>query len=300
MDLPRPISGLCEVLERYDALLLDQWGVMHDGRRLFPGVAETLRHLHEAGKKVVLLSNSGRRAAYNDRRLAELGLDMSLVAGSVTSGEAAWRLLRERREPPFAGLGRRCFLLTRFGDTGVVEGLDLELVDDVDEADFLFVTGVDSPVKTLEDYLPIVEKAARRRIPAICSNPDRVAPVGGSLALAPGAVAEAYEKLGGPVTYVGKPSPMIYRACLAHLPDVPPERILAVGDSLAHDVAGAKGFGLDACLVTSGIHRDAFAAADDAEQAAAVAAELGGRHGAVPDWVIERLVFRAPPGRCGP
>lgn len=291
MDLPRPISGLSEVLDRYDAFLLDQWGVMHDGRKLFPGVAETVRRLHEAGKKVVLLSNSGRRAAYNDRRLAEMGLDMSLVAGSVTSGEAAWRLLRERSEPPFSELGRRCFLLTRFGDVGVVEGLDLELVEDVDAADFLFITGVDSPVKTLDDYLPVVERAARRRIPAICSNPDRVAPVSGRLALAPGAVAEAYEKLGGPVTYVGKPSPRIYRACLAHLPGIPPERILAVGDSLAHDVAGAKNAGLDACLVTSGIHRDAFAEIGDCGRAAEVAAELGRRYGAVPDWVTQRLAF---------
>lgn len=291
MSPPRPISGLSGIADRYDAFLIDQWGVIHDGRALFPGVAETFRRLHEAGKKVVLLSNSGRRAAYNDRRLADMGLDLGLVAGSVTSGEAAWRLLRERAVPPFSELGRRCFLLTRFGDLGVVEGLDVELVDDVDDADFLFVTGVDSPVKSIEDYLPIVERAARRRIPAICSNPDRVAPVGDSLALAPGAVAEAYEKLGGPVVYVGKPSPHIYEACMEHLPGVPRERILMVGDSASHDIVGARNFGIDACLVASGIHREAFAGARTDDELARAAEELGRRYGAVPDYVIRALAW---------
>lgn len=285
------ISGLSELLDAYDAVILDQWGVMHDGRRLFEGARETVERLHAAGRKVVLLSNSGRRAAYNDRRLAQMGLDLSRIAGSVTSGEAAWQLLRERRQPPFSELGRRCFLLTRFGDLGVVEGLDLELVDDVDAADFLFITGVDSPAKTLEDYLPVVERAARRRIPAICSNPDRVAPVAGKLALAPGAVAEAYERLGGPVTYVGKPSPWIYEACFAALADVPRARILAVGDSLAHDIRGAKGVGLDACLVTGGIHRAAFDGLTEPEAVSRVARELGREHDAVPDYVLSRLAF---------
>lgn len=288
---PRPLASLSQVADRYDAFLLDQWGVMHDGRRLFPGVAEGLQRMHAAGKKVVLLSNSGRRANYNDRRLVELGLDLRLVAGSVTSGEAAFRLLQARDEPPFSELGRRCYLLTRFGDLGVVEGLDLELVEDVDKADFLFITGVDSPLKSLDDYMPVVRRAAPRKIPAICSNPDRVALVSGQVVLAPGSVAEAYEKLGGPVTYIGKPSAMIYSACLAHLPGVPKERILAVGDSLSHDIVGAKNFGLDACLITSGIHRDAFAAASSPEEVAALAEQLGKQHGAVPDFTIERLVF---------
>jgi HAD superfamily hydrolase (TIGR01459 family) len=289
MSSTRPISGLAEIADRYDAFLIDQWGVIHDGRTVFPGVIDTLHRLHAAGKKVVLLSNSGRRAAYNDRRLQEMGLDLSLLAGSVTSGEAAWQLLRERARPPFSELGRRCYLLTRFGDLGVVEGLDVELVDDVDEADFLFITGVDSPVKALEDYLPIVERAARRRIPAICSNPDRIAPVAGKLALGPGAVAEAYEQRGGPVVYVGKPERHIFEVCTAQLPGLSRARIVMVGDSATHDIVGAKGFGIDACLIASGIHREAFAAAQTPEELAQVAAELGRSCGAIPDYVTRTL-----------
>ena len=288
---PRLIAGLSDIAHHYEGFFIDQWGVLHDGRALFPGVAETLARLHAAGKRVVLLSNSGRRAAYNDRRLAEMGVEMRHLAGSLTSGEVAWRLLRERAGPPFSQLGRRCFLFTRFGDLGVVEGLDLELVEDVDQADFLFITGVDSPGKSLSDYLPVIERAAVRRIPAICSNPDRVAPVGDQLALAPGALAEAYERLGGPVIYLGKPSPSIFAAGMAELPGIARERILMVGDSMAHDIVGAKSFGIDACLILSGIHREAFADAGEAQQLISAACTLGERYKAMPDFLMHRLTW---------
>ncbi len=289
MAEPRPLAGLREIAADFDGWIVDQWGVMHDGRALFPGVLELFRALKARDKRIVLLSNSGRRAARNDARLAEMGLDPACLDGSVTSGEVTWRALRRRAEPPFSELGRRCFLLTRFGDTEVVEGLDLELVEDPGEADFLLITGVDSPDKTLEDYLPIVERAAERKIPAICSNPDIVAPVAGKLALAPGAVARKYEELGGTVTYVGKPGPRIYRACLELLAGIPEERILAIGDSLAHDIRGARDAGLRAAFVTSGVHREALPAElPDAELVERVR-ELARRYGALPDFVIRRL-----------
>ncbi len=291
MDAPRPISGLREIAEDFDGWIIDQWGVMHDGRALFPGVLEVFRELKARGKRIVLLSNSGRRAALNDKRLREMGLDPGLVDGSVTSGEVTWQALRRRAAPPFRDLGRRCFLLTRFGDMGVVEGLDLELVEDVAEADFLLITGVDSPDKTLEDYLPLIERAAERKIPAICSNPDIVAPVAGKLALAPGAVARKYEELGGMVTYIGKPSPHIYRACLELLGGIPKERILAVGDSLAHDVKGARNAGLPCCFVASGVHRGELPVDLSDTELRERVRELAASYAVLPDFVIRRLCW---------
>ncbi len=289
MGEPRLISGLREIAEAFDGYIVDQWGVMHDGRTLFPGVVETFRELKARGKRIVLLSNSGRRAARNDARLREMGLDPTLIDGSVTSGEVTWQALARRAEPPFSALGRRCFLLTRFGDREVVEGLDLELVEDPAEADFLLITGVDSPDKTLEDYLPIVERAAERGIPAICSNPDVVAPVAGKLALAPGAVARRYEELGGSVTYVGKPGSRIYRACLEHLAGVPKSRILAVGDSLAHDIRGAGDAGIPRAFVISGIHREQFPAGSDPGELPERVRKLAGEYGTSVDFVMHRL-----------
>lgn len=287
----RIVPGIGVFAPRYDGWLLDQWGVLHDGRRLFPEAVDALSRLHARGARIVLLSNSGRRARCNDERLAELGLDLRLVAATVTSGEVAWKLLKERREPPFRDLGRRCFLITRFGDLEVVEGLDLELVEDPKEADFLFLSGVDTPGKSIGDYLPLLERAAERRPPppAVCSNPDRMAPEGDGFVFSPGALAEIYERMGGQVIYTGKPHRWIYREALARLGEIPQERIVAVGDSFEHDVVGAVRHGLAACFVTQGIHRDDFPLdAPPAPWAERVAA-LGARFGALPRWVIARL-----------
>jgi len=275
----------------FDGWLLDQWGVLHDGCRLFPEVVEALTRLHARGARIVLLSNSGRRACHNDRRLAELGLDLRLITATVTSGEVAWKLLKERSEPPFRDLGRRCFLITRFGDMEVVEGLELRLVDDPRDADFLFLSGVDTPGKSIEDYLPLLGRAAERRPPppAVCSNPDRMAPEGEGFVFSPGALADIYERMGGRVIYTGKPHPWIYREALARLADVPRGRIVAVGDSFEHDVVGAVRHGCAACFVTQGIHRDEFPLGASPFAWAQRVSELAARFGALPDWVIARL-----------
>ncbi len=287
----RILPGIAPFAACFDGWLLDQWGVIHDGRSLFTEAVEALGRLRGRGARLVLLSNSGRRARHSERHLRGMGFDPELVDGIVTSGEVAWKLLKERDEPPFRDLGRRCFLITRFGDTEVVEGLDLELVDDPAEADFLFLSGVDSPVKPIEDYLPLLERAARRRPPppALCSNPDRMAPEGEGFVFSPGTLAEIYARTGARVIYTGKPHRWIYREALARLADIPREKIVAVGDSFEHDVVGAVRQGLAAVFVTQGLHREAFP--EDAPKSAWArkVAELAARFGAQPDRVIPRF-----------
>ena len=118
-----------------------------------------------------------------------MGFDVSLFDAVVTSGETAWLQLKERAVPPYRDLGRRCRLLTIGGDLGVVEDLGLELVERAEAADFLFVTGLEIPPRTLEGYAAEMAPAAARRVPMLCSNPDRVAPVAGQLVPSPGSIA---------------------------------------------------------------------------------------------------------------
>ncbi len=72
--------------------------------------------------------------------------------------------------------------------------------------------------------------------------------------LCAGSVADRYAEIGGDVRYHGKPHAAIYRTCLELFEGIAPGRILAVGDSLRTDVAGARGAGLGALFVASGIH----------------------------------------------
>ncbi len=285
------VGGVGDFIDRYAAFVIDQWGVLHNGARPYPGAIELLAELRRRGKRVVLLTNSGRRRRYNEERLRELGFDTSLMDGVVTSGEATWLALRDRTLEGFRDLGRRCVLFTRDGDTGPVEGLDLEVVDDPALADFIYLTWLDTLTHDLDAFERIIAVAAARELPLICSNPDRVAPTEGGLTMAPGTLAERYREIGGRVIYVGKPHAPIYAACLALLPGLAHADICAIGDSFEHDIKGAKDAGLAAAFVMRGIHADAFQDGASASSDAAALHALARRYAAVPDFALPGFRF---------
>jgi HAD superfamily hydrolase (TIGR01459 family) len=291
MTSPRFVDGIGAFADRYEGFLLDQWGVIHDGRKALPEAIAALTELKRRNKRLVVLSNSGRRASLNRRRLADMGLDVAMLDAVVTSGEAAWNLLRHRNQPGFRDLGRRCVLFTIGGDRAVLDDLRIEVVEAPEDADFLFNTGLEIPPRTLDDYRAVLERAAERRLPMLCSNPDRVAPSSGRLITAPGTVAAMYEQMGGAVLYVGKPHAPIYGACLDALDGLEPSEIVAVGDSVEHDVRGANGVGIDCCFVTGGIHAQHFPPEASPAEREGRMADLCQRFGARPQWVVPRLVW---------
>lgn len=289
MEGPRCAEGLGAVAADFDGFLVDQWGVLHDGVTAYPGARECLARLAALGKRVVVLSNSGRRAAFNAALLTKIGFPAADYAAMLSSGEVVWQAFRDRSDPCFAGLGRRCLLFSRQGDRSIVDGLDLELVATAQAADFILVSGSEAPEKTLADYEPFLEEGARRGLPLVCANADlvRVSPEG--LLLGPGSIARRYEALGGRVRWIGKPQPEIYAAALAALGDPPPRRVAAVGDSLEHDIAGGRAAGLATVLIAGGIHHESFAGAADTDGCIRALRSLGVVPEAWPDWVIPKF-----------
>ncbi|WP_165769423.1 TIGR01459 family HAD-type hydrolase [Arboricoccus pini] len=281
------INGASALVDRFDGFILDQWGVLHNGREPYPGVLEALRQLKDAGKSIALLSNSGRRADFSRAHLAELGFDLDMFEAIVTSGETTFEVVEARDMPPLDRLGKRCYLITRDGDRSVLSGTDTVLVEDVEDADFILLSGVDSPMLTEEDYYPALEEGAKRGVLAICSNPDLYAPTDVGLVFAPGLLAVKYEELGGQVFYVGKPHEPVYRACLRALAAIDRSRIIGIGDSLDHDVKGAAGMGLASGFVLNGLHQEAFAAAGAQEAGLKTALDALCRNHAIwPDFAL--------------
>jgi HAD superfamily hydrolase (TIGR01459 family) len=178
----------------------------------------------------------------------------------IGAGEDARAALAARSTAFHRALGARCYAFTRDGDHSLIDGIGLEIVGSVEAADFIAVIGIDSPQRDLADYEPELRAGIARDLPLVCANPDvvRVSPQG-TLA-APGALARRYEALGGRVFYHGKPYPAIYRTCLAAMPQCAPARVIAVGDSLEHDVLGATRSGLPSAFVAGGIHAEALVA----------------------------------------
>lgn len=254
--------GISDISDSYNAFILDQWGVLHNGEKPYEGVIDCLKELKNRNKYVIILSNSGRRSAENAETLKELGIGPGLYDEIVTSGELTWQGLKSQDEGIFKNIGTKCFLMSRNGDTSIVEGLDhIELVQDIDEAEFLLISGSDAPDRTLVDYYePILKKAIRKRLKAFCANPDSRILIGSNYAIGPGMIARRYEDFGGVVHYIGKPHKPIFQHCIKILQqhNIYPGDTVMVGDTMAHDIMGAAAVEIDTMLVKCGLHWGAF------------------------------------------
>ncbi|XP_078434839.1 haloacid dehalogenase-like hydrolase (HAD) superfamily protein [Wolffia australiana] len=282
------LDGIRHLVEnrRFKAWFLDQFGVLHDGKHPYPGAISTLEKLAGSGAKMVIISNSSRRASTTLEKVKSLGFDASLFAGAVTSGELTHQHLERREDPWFASLGRSCIHLT-WRDRGAIslEGLDLEVVTDPETADFVLAHGTEALGRSSGDAIAmelpamesLLELCARKGIPMIVANPDFVTVEARHLRVMPGTLGAKYEELGGEVRWMGKPGKLIYEAAMAAAGVGGAAECIAVGDSLHHDIKGANAAGMAAAFVCGGIHADELGQPVDFRKVSSLASKVNAR-----------------------
>lgn len=247
------MAGISAIADRFDYFILDQYGVLHDGASPYPGALECLLELKRFGKTVLILSNSGKRSIENERRLEKLGFAGRPWDYFVSSGEVAWRQLESSSAP------QTCYLISRDNDRSAIEGLLINQAERPEDAGVVLLTGSEGDRYELSHYQVLLSKAAQRQVPCLCTNPDKIMLTPSGQKFGAGRIAELYASMGGPVTYVGKPYPAIYGAALAAMGNPDKSRVICVGDSVEHDIAGAASAGLKSAIVRTGIHADASA-----------------------------------------
>jgi HAD superfamily hydrolase (TIGR01459 family) len=255
-----PVEGLSEIASNYDGMLIDQFGVLHDGAKLYPGSLDVLTHLRALRMPIAVMTNSGKRAAANVRRLLQMGIPRDFFFDAVSSGEVAYDLLKSSK-------AKRAFIIGKEGDD---YGFDhFELVARPQEADVILIVGSDAPKTSLDQYAQLFNGLT---IPAICCNPDKLMITSSGLQPAPGAIAALYEAQGGKVQWIGKPYREIYDYALKVIGR--PKRVLCIGDSAEHDVGGGRGAGLTTLLIKTGVSEGLT------------------RFEPEPDYVMERFTWR--------
>ncbi len=255
----RQISGLGEISDRYEAILCDIWGVLHNGVASFPPASAALTSFRRRGGAVVLISNAPRPSPPVRQQVLRLGVPPEAFDAIVTSGDVTIGLMEEQPGDRLLHIG---------------PGRDLSLFDAVaqatgdrprllglEDAQYALCTGLrNDESETPDDYELELRAMAARGMTMICANPDIVIHRGETLIYCAGALARRYEELGGPVLYAGKPYAPIYDRALtlaerARGAAVERGRVLAIGDGMRTDISGAERAGLDALFVTGGIHR---------------------------------------------
>jgi HAD superfamily hydrolase (TIGR01459 family) len=257
------IAGLGELAGKYDGILCDVWGVMHNGVASWPSAVDALARYREQGGTVVMITNAPRPKEPIIEQLAGLGVHGECFDAVVTSGDVT-RLLVGDMSP-------RVFHIGPDRDLTLYDGLDVELVER-DHAGTVVCTGLfDDTTETPEDYRDLLAELRARDLPFICANPDIVVERGDSLIWCAGALARDYRAIGGEVHIVGKPHRPIYERAMAVLSaaagrTLDKGRILAIGDGMETDVAGAAGFGLDLLYVSAGIHAGEYGNPDTPDE----------------------------------
>ncbi len=258
------LSGLSGIAQRYRGFVVDLWGVIHDGVTPFAGAVVCLQRLRAEGARVVLLSNAPRRARAAEAGLLRMGISRDLFDGIVTSGEATWIALAEYA-------GARVYHLGPERDRSVLQDRRVVPVQSPAEADLLLNTGPDDTrdPTSLDPYLPELESCLAAGLPMLCANPDLEIVSGGRRLICAGALAQWYADRGGRVRWIGKPHPEVYGLVWPLLDGIDKQSVLAVGDALRTDIAGAQAAGIDSCWVLGGIHALEAPAEAEAEAEAA-------------------------------
>ncbi len=262
----RFVERLRDVTTGVDVLLSDIWGVVHNGLEAFPEACEALHNHRSRGGTVILITNAPRPADSVQRQLRKLHVADETYDAIVSSGDLTRHYVADHP-------GRKMFWLGPERDNSIYRGLNAVL-SPLEEADYLVCTGLlDDETETAEDYRPMMLQARERNLPFICANPDIVVERGDRLIYCAGAIAELYRELGGEVIFYGKPHRPIYERAMELAAEqrrgaaVSRERVLAIGDSVRTDLAGAHGFGIDCLFVTRGIHSEEFEGIDQLDPA---------------------------------
>ena len=261
----RFVERLRDLVDGVEVILSDIWGVVHNGLEAFPEACEALHTYRSRGGTVILITNAPRPADSVQRQLRKLRVADDTYDAIVSSGDLT-------RHYVAGHPGARVFWLGPERDGAIHRGLDLKL-SPLDQADYIVCTGLfDDETESAEDYRPMMREALERKLTLICANPDIVVERGDRLIYCAGAITELYRELGGDVIFYGKPHRPIYERAITLAAEhggheIKLDRVLAIGDSVRTDLAGAHGFGIDCLFVTRGIHSEEFQGIDQLDPA---------------------------------
>jgi len=246
--LPPLYDGLSQLTGRYDALICDVWGVVHDGVHAYRESCDALTRFRNEVGPVVLLSNAPRVLRDVKMQFERLAVPEECYDAIITSGMAARDDLARRAATGQVAL----FHLGPERDRGIYEGLPVAL-SDLQHASVVLCTGLfNDDVETPDDYQAMLGEMHSRNLLMLCANPDYLVQRGESLVYCAGALAKAYEQIGGDAIYYGKPYRPVYDLALAAVGAA--TRPLAIGDGLNTDVKGANAAHIDALFIASGVH----------------------------------------------
>ena len=275
MPQTQKADKLSDILDQFDALILDGSGVINIGPEKIEGIDELLSAALERGIIIVVLTNGASHPS-SQAAAKYKGWNLPIDGANVVSSRDVIEVILKDTPPPqpVMALGHN---VTPFGYEG-----ELVATDDYDAAESFVLLGTSEWDE--EDQQRLEAALSKRMRPLYVANPDVSAPQPGQFSPEAGYyAARAMQATGVEPIWGGKPHSTAFTAALCKVDtlagySVDRSRIAMVGDSLHTDILGGIGAGICSVLVTSfGLLRDSDAEAECA------------RLGIMPHWMVRAL-----------
>ena len=238
-------EGLSSIADKYELFYVDLWGVIHNGIILHEKAISALKEITKRNKDYVLLTNAPRPNKTVKYFLEKMGMDKEIREHVFTSGEAALKYLKKNY------LNKSFFHIGPPRDFDLFNDFQKNRTENINHCEFLLCTGLfDDHRDDLEYYKNLLEENLKKKM--ICTNPDLIVDRGNIREFCAGSVAMVFEKMGGNVTYFGKPYPEVYNQSFKN----EGKKILSIGDNLNTDIKGANLLNYDSLLISNGIHKN--------------------------------------------
>ena len=247
---PIEISNFSEIEEKYDSIICDIWGVIHNGQELFKSSIECLLRYKDIGYLIILVTNAPRPSAEIKNILQKMGLNEKCYDKIITSGDLTQKILNK------GDLGSSCYHIGPDRDLKVFDGVNVKRVE-FDSADFIFVTGLNNDeTENDESYLPLLMSAKKRNLKLLCANPDIWVQRGNDLIPCAGAISQKYKSIGGETINIGKPFAPIFDEAMKQIMVISGRDLnstIVIGDGIDTDIKGANNYNLDSLLTLGGL-----------------------------------------------
>ncbi len=289
---PICVQGLEEIASQYDAFIIDQWGVIHDGKSLYPGALETLQRLAELKKPVIILTNSSKTNEFNKQRLEmNFGIKPDLYSEIISSAHVLKDLMIQKPYAPWSNFGEKIFILADGMDISLFEATNLEIVSDVTEANVVILLSIGEKID-MQFHHEWIDLAIQNELYLVCPSADELSVSPNGVFAGMSSITSAYKLKGGRIINVGKPEPLIYELCKKNLPDFKFPRILAIGDQMNSDIVGAKKYGFHAALVATGAVQKSFPEVKTLDELAHETFLTSSPKTLSPNWVLPSLCWK--------
>ena len=244
------INNFSEVFEKYDSIICDIWGVIHNGHKLFSSSVDCLHELKNQGYPIILVSNAPRPGEEIKLILEKMGLNKNCYNKIITSGDLTQKILND------GSLGQNCYHIGPDRDLKIFEGIKVNRVS-FDKSDFIFITGLFNDEEEDENtYLPLLKEGKKRKLKLLCANPDIWVQRGSDLIPCAGAISKKYESIGGEVINIGKPFRPIFEEAIKNINSLGKGKFsstIVIGDGIDTDIKGANDYKLDSLLTLGGL-----------------------------------------------